>query len=85
MHRGIPLLAACLSFACIGASADTPAAEDDKNRATEVDCVVTPDEPDCDDGDDEYWTPERMRNAKPLPTPVLDPETMKPVESEDTE
>ena len=84
MHRGVPLLAASLSFACFGASADSPTPEDGKNQATEVDCVVTPDEPECDD-DGEYWTPERMRKAKPLPTPVLDPETMKPVEPEDPE
>lgn len=82
MRRPLPLLAACASFACLGASADTPTTDGgaEKNESAEVDCV-TPDEADCDDAE-EYWTPERMRNAKPLPTPVLDPETKKPVEKD---
>jgi hypothetical protein len=84
MHLRIPLLAACASFACIGASAETtgetmPSTEQGK-QATQSDCVKQAPDEQCDA--EAYWTPERMRNAKPLPTPVLDPETMKPVKPE---
>ncbi|MCP4382986.1 MAG: hypothetical protein GY798_16455 [Hyphomicrobiales bacterium] len=30
----------------------------------------------------DYWTAERMRNAKPVRSPVLDPETLEPVKPE---
>jgi hypothetical protein len=56
-----------------------PSTEQGK-QATQSDCVKQAPDEQCDA--EAYWTPERMRNAKPLPTPVLDPETMKPVKPE---
>ena len=31
------------------------------------------------------WTPERMRNAKPVPPIQLDPETLEPIKPDDEE
>ncbi|SDB11287.1 hypothetical protein [Bauldia litoralis] len=79
MRLTVPLLAACASFACLGASGETVTADDDK-RESQVDSNVAT--PQSKERAKDYWTVERMRKAKPMPSPVLDPETLKPVDPE---
>ena len=81
MGLRFPLLAACASFACIGASGGSASDDGDKKPPAEIDSVVST--PETGERAKDYWTPERMRTAKPMPGPVLDPKTMKPVDPED--
>jgi len=39
--------------------------------ANQIDSARTPTD---NKGLTEYWTPERLRNAQPMPMPVVDPE-----------
>ena len=92
MRLAIPLAAAVAAIASMGASGGTvPSAapapnaeevecmasgEDEATKSPEsIDCVVVPAEKAR--AAKEYWTEERMRSAKPLPTPSLDPKTKK--------
>jgi hypothetical protein len=82
MRHGFPLLAAVASFACIGGASggsppDDPTKEEQPAHPADVESVVAP--PGSEQAAEEFWTEDRMRKAKPLPTPVLDPKTMKPV------
>ncbi len=81
MRLRFPFLAACASFACIGAAADTPADEGGDKPATEIDSIAGT--PESGERSRDYWTAERMRNAKPMPKPVLDLETLKRLEPSD--
>ena len=81
MRRPIPLVAACASFACFGAAGLAAADGDKDTDEPSAIGTVKPDQADNDEAKD-YWTPERMRNAKPLPAPVLDPDTKKPVDED---
>lgn len=75
MGLRFPLLAACASFACIGASGGGAADDSDKKPPTEIDSVVST--PESGERAKDYWTADRMRKAKPMPNPVLDPKALK--------
>lgn len=42
--------------------------------ASQIDSARTPSD---DKGLTEFWTPERLRNARPMPTPRVDPNEVK--------
>ena len=71
----VPLVAAAAS-ACVGLSPATAGASDSSSGATPetgrseadgIDVQV----PDSKDRVDQYWTQDRMRAAKPMPTPQI--------------
>lgn len=77
MRRPLTSVAAAASTLCIGLTAGAPASPEAKPESG-IDVQV----PDSKDAVEEYWTPDRMRGAKPTPKPLIDRQNP-PATSED--
>ena len=78
MRRPMTSIAAAASTLCIGLSAGASSAAETASESG-IDVQV----PDSKDRIEEYWTRDRMRAAKPKPTPVIRRETKSPAAPED--
>ena len=83
-HRSLTSITVAASTLCVGLSAAGAGTDGAANSAESgIDIQV----PDSKERVDEYWTPERMRAAKPMGKPMLKrevpPEPSEPAQSEE--